>query len=138
MERMKQELAAGGSDMADASNQASLKIREGPGGVYVEGQSKVEIRSMAEMGGIIFAAIENRMVSPWTECSPRARTGAAAVGQAHLVCHLVAHGEERNASATPTHPAHNPHLFLFFSCFLFSPWFSLFVLYRRLRCGRPT
>ena len=30
--------------------------------VYVEGQSRVEVRSMAEMEGIIFAAIENRMV----------------------------------------------------------------------------
>lgn len=63
-ERMKMELSAGsGSDIQENLNgKESLKIREGKDGVYVEGQTKIEVRSMAEMGGIIFAAIENRMV----------------------------------------------------------------------------
>ena len=47
---------------ANLNSMQSLNIREGKGGVYVEGQNKMEIRSIAEMSGIIFAAIENRMV----------------------------------------------------------------------------
>jgi hypothetical protein len=62
-QRMAQEGQSSQRDMvADIQGKESLKIREGKDGVYVEGQSKVEIRSNAEMAGIIFAAIENRMV----------------------------------------------------------------------------
>lgn len=65
IERMKMELSGPGmSEQPSDSSQGSqyLKIREGKDGVYVEGQSRVEIHSMAEMAGIIFAAIENRVV----------------------------------------------------------------------------
>lgn len=92
MERMKREMAQGaGSDIVDnVAGGQSLKIREGPGGVYVEGQSSVEVRSMAEMGGIIFAAIENRMV--------RATSMNADSSRSHLIFVI-------NFTQTQTSPA---------------------------------